>query len=222
MHLSLAGTTYGYTVMYLQSVCGYPSSELACVDDYSAWTPGTIDMDLGAGLAGCEAAWQIARRGVHVRLHEMRPARPTPAHKTGLLAELVCSNSFRSDDAMGNAVGLLHEEMRRLGSLILAICSSTHAPASTLAKGLPAELDRWFELYTEYTVKWAEVAEREGVANLRFEQGDVVGGGRSYCPLTRTATTIGKVQPNGDPPGRQALLPQAVPRFFNQPVQGAF
>ena len=74
---------------------------------------------VGGGLAGSEAAWQIARAGLPVVLHEMRPARATEAHQTDGLAELVCSNSFRSDDAEHNAVGLLHEEMRRLGSLIL-------------------------------------------------------------------------------------------------------
>src|SRR5262249_16933068 len=72
---------------------------------------------IGGGLAGSEAAWQVARAGVPVVLHEMRPGRQTEAHKTGALAELVCSNSFRSDDAAANAVGLLHEEMRRAGSL---------------------------------------------------------------------------------------------------------
>src|ERR1700694_2632194 len=74
---------------------------------------------IGAGLAGSEAAWQVARTGVRVVLHEMRPARMTEAHRTDGLAELVCSNSFRSDDAANNAVGLLHAEMRRLGSLIM-------------------------------------------------------------------------------------------------------
>ncbi|MGN6461699.1 MAG: FAD-dependent oxidoreductase, partial [Pseudolabrys sp.] len=68
---------------------------------------------IGGGLAGSEAAWQVARAGVPVVLHEMRPERMTDAHKTQGLAELVCSNSFRSDDAQSNAVGLLHEEMRR-------------------------------------------------------------------------------------------------------------
>ncbi len=75
---------------------------------------------IGGGLAGSEAAWQIARTGLPVVLHEMRPARGTEAHVTDALAELVCSNSFRSDDAANNAVGLLHEEMRRLDSLIMA------------------------------------------------------------------------------------------------------
>ena len=69
---------------------------------------------VGGGLAGSEAAWQIARAGVPAVLHEMRPQRGTEAHQTDGLAELVCSNSFRSDDAENNAVGLLHEEMRRL------------------------------------------------------------------------------------------------------------
>ena len=74
---------------------------------------------IGAGLAGSEAAWQIANAGIAVTLHEMRPTRMTEAHRTEGLAELVCSNSFRSDDAANNAVGLLHAEMRRLGSLIM-------------------------------------------------------------------------------------------------------
>src|SRR3979490_2167659 len=68
---------------------------------------------IGGGLAGSEAAWQLASAGVPVVLHEMRPVRGTEAHLTENLAELVCSNSFRSDDAVNNAVGLLHEEMRR-------------------------------------------------------------------------------------------------------------
>ena len=66
---------------------------------------------IGGGLAGSEAAWQLARRGVPVLLHEMRPVRGTDAHKTDKLAELVCSNSFRSDDATANAVGVLHAEL---------------------------------------------------------------------------------------------------------------
>lgn len=84
---------------------------------------------IGGGLAGSEAAWQLAKAGVSVTLHEMRPVRGTDAHKTGSLAELVCSNSFRSDDAMNNAVGLLHEEMRRLGSLIMASGDAHKLPA---------------------------------------------------------------------------------------------
>ena len=75
---------------------------------------------IGGGLAGSEAAWQLARRGVKVRLSEMRGGGgATPAHQTDSLAELVCSNSFRSDDDEKNAVGLLHHEMRRLDSLVI-------------------------------------------------------------------------------------------------------
>src|SRR5918997_2970641 len=84
---------------------------------------------IGGGLAGSEAAWQIANSGVPVVLHEMRPVRGTDAHKTDGLAELVCSNSFRSDDAETNAVGLLHQEMRRLGSLIMANGDAHQVPA---------------------------------------------------------------------------------------------
>ena len=84
---------------------------------------------IGGGLAGCEAAWQIAARGVRAIVHEMRPLRATAAHKTESLAELVCSNSFRSDDPEHNAVGLLHEEMRRLNSLIMRAADANQVPA---------------------------------------------------------------------------------------------
>jgi len=84
---------------------------------------------IGGGLAGSEAAWQIARAGVPVILHEMRPERMTEAHQSDGLAELVCSNSFRSDDAQASAVGLLHEEMRRCDSLILAAADANKVPA---------------------------------------------------------------------------------------------
>ncbi len=86
---------------------------------------------IGGGLAGCEAAWQLAQAGVPVVLHEMRPARMTPAHQTEGLAELVCSNSFRSDDAAHNAVGLLHAEMRLCGSVILACGDAHRVPAGS-------------------------------------------------------------------------------------------
>jgi methylenetetrahydrofolate--tRNA-(uracil-5-)-methyltransferase len=84
---------------------------------------------IGGGLAGSEAAWQIARAGVPVVLHEMRPERPTDAHKTGLCAELVCSNSFRSDDSATNAVGVIHREMRAMDSLILRCADAHQVPA---------------------------------------------------------------------------------------------
>ncbi len=79
---------------------------------------------IGAGLAGCEAAWQLAQRGISVELREMKPEKSTPAHHSGDFAELVCSNSLRSDQ-LENAVGLLKEELRRLGSLILS-CADAH------------------------------------------------------------------------------------------------
>ena len=84
---------------------------------------------IGAGLAGSEAAWQCVSRGVPVVLHEMRPTRMTDAHETSGFAELVCSNSFRSDDKTGNAVGVLHEEMRRAGSLVMGMGDMTKLPA---------------------------------------------------------------------------------------------
>lgn len=86
---------------------------------------------IGAGLAGSEAAWQAANRGLKVILHEMRPVRMTDAHKTQDCAELVCSNSFRSDDAEYNAVGLLHEEMRRSESLIMTMADKARVPAGS-------------------------------------------------------------------------------------------
>src|SRR6185312_8302143 len=84
---------------------------------------------VGGGLAGSEAAWQIANAGTPVVLHEMRPRRMTEAHRTEGCAELVCSNSFRSDDAANNAVGLLHAEMRKLGSLIMRAADANQVPA---------------------------------------------------------------------------------------------
>src|ERR1700709_376791 len=84
---------------------------------------------VGAGLAGSEAAWQVAQAGVPVVLHEMRPVRMTEAHRTEGLAELVCSNSFRSDDAANNAGGPLHAEMRRLGSVLMRGADANQVPA---------------------------------------------------------------------------------------------
>src|SRR5215831_17232750 len=83
---------------------------------------------IGGGLAGCEAAWQIAKRGLKVRLLEMRPVRPTPAHRTAQLAEIVCSNSLKSDQPY-NASWLLKEELRRLGSMLLQVADSVRVPA---------------------------------------------------------------------------------------------
>src|SRR5690349_5587823 len=99
---------------------------------------------VGGGLAGSEAAWQIASRGVPVTLYEMRPSRPTAVHKTDRLAELVCSNSFRGDK-LDNAVGLLKEEMRRLGSLVMRAAEASRVPAGA---ALAVDRDRFAELMT--------------------------------------------------------------------------
>src|SRR5438093_7324242 len=85
---------------------------------------------IGGGLAGCEAAYQIARQGERVRLYEMRPARQTPAHRTGQLAEVVCSNSLKSDQPY-NASWLLKEELRRQGSILMQIANEARVPAGS-------------------------------------------------------------------------------------------
>ena len=117
---------------------------------------------VGGGLAGSEAAWQLAEAGVPVVLHEMRPARGTEAHLTENLAELVCSNSFRSDDAQNNAVGLLHEEMRRAGSLIMRAADANKLPAGgALAvdrHGFSAAVQETLLAHPLVTLERAEVA----------------------------------------------------------------
>jgi methylenetetrahydrofolate--tRNA-(uracil-5-)-methyltransferase len=117
---------------------------------------------VGGGLAGSEASWQIAQAGIPVVLHEMRPWRGTDAHKTGGLAELVCSNSFRSDDAETNAVGLLHQEMRRLGSLIMREGDRHQVPAGgALAvdrDGFSAAVTAALEAHPLVTIARGEVA----------------------------------------------------------------
>ena len=118
---------------------------------------------IGGGLAGSEAAWQCARLGVPVILHEMRPLRGTEAHVTGDLAELVCSNSFRSDDCRNNAVGLLHEEMRRCGSLIMACADAHKVPAGGALAVDRAGFSR------------AVSAALEGLDLVQIERGEVAG-----------------------------------------------
>ena len=117
---------------------------------------------VGGGLAGSEAAWQAADSGLEVVLHEMRPEKGTFAHQTDGLAELVCSNSFRSDDWRNNAVGLLHEEMRRAGSLILKAADAHKLPAGgALAvdrHGFSAAVTRALEGHPNITIARGEVA----------------------------------------------------------------
>jgi methylenetetrahydrofolate--tRNA-(uracil-5-)-methyltransferase len=116
---------------------------------------------IGGGLAGSEAAWQAAEAGAQVILHEMRPVRATDAHQTDSLAELVCSNSFRSDDHEQNAVGLLHEEMRRCGSLIMRAADQHKLPAGgALAvdrHGFSAEVTRAIENHPNISIEREEV-----------------------------------------------------------------
>src|SRR5256714_5762409 len=112
---------------------------------------------VGGGLAGSEAAWQLAEAGFRVRLSEMRGGGDsTPAHETDRLAEMVCSNSFRSDDAEHNAVGLLHQEMRALGSLVMRAGDRHRVPAgSALAvdrDGFAADVTRMIEQHPKITV----------------------------------------------------------------------
>ena len=116
---------------------------------------------IGGGLAGSEAAWQLAQAGVPVTVHEMRPERATAAHKTADYAELVCSNSFRSDDAEHNAVGLLHAEMRRLGSLIMRAADANQVPAGG---ALAVDRDGFSAAVT---------AALEGHPLIAFERGEV-------------------------------------------------
>jgi methylenetetrahydrofolate--tRNA-(uracil-5-)-methyltransferase len=118
---------------------------------------------VGGGLAGAEAAWQAAQSGVPVVLHEMRPERGTAVHKSEKLAELVCSNSFRSDDSTLNAVGLLHHEMRRLGSLVMAAADANQVPAGgALAvdrEGFSAAVTAGIERHPLIEVKRGEIDE---------------------------------------------------------------
>jgi methylenetetrahydrofolate--tRNA-(uracil-5-)-methyltransferase len=119
---------------------------------------------IGGGLAGSEAAWAAARRGIKVRLYEMRPNTMTPAHKTGSLAELVCSNSLRSLD-LHNAVGLLKEEMRSLGSLVMEAADKTAVPA-----GSALAVDR--EAFGEYITD--AITDHPGIEVIRHEIAEVL------------------------------------------------
>src|SRR5437667_9225229 len=113
---------------------------------------------IGGGLAGSEAAWQAASMGIPVTLFEMRPGRPTAVHKSDRLAELVCSNSFRGDK-LDNAVGLLKEEMRRLGSLVMRAADETRVPAGA---ALPVDRDLFSSRVTEAIASHPLISIRRG------------------------------------------------------------
>lgn len=146
---------------------------------------------IGGGMAGSEAAWQIAEAGVKVVLHEMRPVRKTDAHQTENFAELVCSNSFRSDDFEHNAVGLLHEEMRRAGSVIMSAGDKHKVPAgSALAvdrDAFSAEVTGRLSAHPNITIERGEIA---GLPPAEWDNVIIATG-----PLTSPALTeaIGKL-----------------------------
>lgn len=148
---------------------------------------------IGGGLAGSEAAWQAAEAGVPVILHEMRPVRGTDAHKTDNLAELVCSNSFRSDDAQANAVGLLHAEMRLAGSLIMSSADANQVPAGgALAvdrDGFSAAVTARLEAHPLITIQREEVT---GLPPEEWEQAIIATG-----PLTAPSLAEAIVQRTG-------------------------
>ncbi|MGE0766197.1 MAG: methylenetetrahydrofolate--tRNA-(uracil(54)-C(5))-methyltransferase (FADH(2)-oxidizing) TrmFO [Hyphomicrobiaceae bacterium] len=146
---------------------------------------------VGGGLAGSEAAWQAARAGVPVVLHEMRPEVRTEAHQTDGLAELVCSNSFRSDDWAANAVGLLHEEMRRMGSLILAAADRHKLPAGgALAvdrDGFSAEVTRSL---VEHPLVSIERGEVRGLPPEAWDSAIIATGPLTSAPLAKAIARL--------------------------------
>ncbi|HEV8583086.1 MAG TPA: methylenetetrahydrofolate--tRNA-(uracil(54)-C(5))-methyltransferase (FADH(2)-oxidizing) TrmFO [Thermoanaerobaculia bacterium] len=138
---------------------------------------------IGGGLAGSECAWQLAERGVPVVLHEMRPVKGTPAHKTGDLAELVCSNSLRSDDPF-HAAGLLKREMEAFGSLIIGSARKAAVPAGS---ALALDRDRFAALVTEAIARHPRIELRRGEV-MEIPEGEVV---IATGPLTSEAMSAG-------------------------------
>jgi len=146
---------------------------------------------IGGGLAGSEAAWQLARADVPVVLHEMRPVRATDAHKTDGLAELVCSNSFRSDDHEFNAVGLLHEEMRRIGSLIMEAADANRVPAGAALAvdrdGFSGAVSHAIEAHPLITIAREEVA---GLPPEDWDQVIIATGPLTSPPLAEAISNL--------------------------------
>jgi len=146
---------------------------------------------IGGGLAGSEAAWQLARADVPVVLHEMRPVRATDAHNTDGLAELVCSNSFRSDDHEFNAVGLLHEEMRRIGSLIMEAADANRVPAGAALAvdrdGFSDAVSRAIEAHPLITIAREEVA---GLPPEDWDQVIIATGPLTSPPLAEAISNL--------------------------------
>lgn len=145
---------------------------------------------IGAGLAGSEAAWQLAEAGVPVTLHEMRPVRPTDAHHTDKCAELVCSNSFRSDDKEYNAVGLIHDEMRRAGSIIMRCADEHKVPAGgALAvdrEGFSAAVTAALENHPLISLERGEI---DGLPPVEWEHTIIATGPLTSGPLAEAIRT---------------------------------
>ncbi len=146
---------------------------------------------IGGGLAGCEAAWQAARVGIPVVLHEMRPHKQTEAHETDRLAEMVCSNSFRSDDHETSAVGLLHEEMRRAGSLVMQAADANKVPAgSALAvdrEGFSHSIEAALAALPNITIDRSEVA---GLPPADWDHVIIATGPLTSAPLAEAISEI--------------------------------
>ena len=147
----------------------------------------TIVQIIGAGLAGCEAAWQIATRGIKVKLFEMKPHKHSPAHKSDDFAELVCSNSLRSDDAKHNAVGLMHEEMRMFNSLVMQCADACKVPAGGALQAADEELVAALQEKTNNYLKYLKDMEfRKAFNELRAIWVD----GNNYISATEPWTVI--------------------------------
>ncbi len=146
---------------------------------------------IGGGLAGCEAAWQAARAGISVVLHEMRPHKRTEAHETDGLAEMVCSNSFRSDDHQTSAVGLLHEEMRRAGSLVMRAADANKVPAgSALAvdrDGFSRTIEAALMALPNITINRSEVA---GLPPAEWKSVIIATGPLTSAPLAEAISEL--------------------------------
>ena len=146
---------------------------------------------IGGGLAGVEAAWQAARAGVRVRLYEMRPAKQTPAHRTDKLAEIVCSNSLKSDEP-GSAPYLLKEELRRAGSLVMEAADATRVPAGA---ALAVDRQQFAEYITERIESHPRIEiVREEVTAIPRDAVTIIATG----PLTSEALTVEIMKLTGD------------------------
>src|SRR5258708_2729618 len=146
---------------------------------------------VGGGLAGVEAAWQVARSGARVRLHEMRPVKQTPAHRTDQLAEIVCSNSLKSDEP-GTASNLLKEELRRGGSLVMEAAAATRVPAGA---ALAVDRQQFAEVITQQIESHPKIEiVREEVATISHRAISIIATG----PLTSDALTTEVMKLTGD------------------------